>query len=316
MKEIKTFKGNVEIIKENQKEWEHKLKDIEKIGGNLYIDSNAELKANNLKSIGGNLHIDSNMELKANNLKSVGGNLSIYSNAELKTNNLKSVGGNLSIYSNAELNNLKSVGGNLSIYSNAELKTNNLKSVGGNLYIDSNIELKANNLKSVGGYLYIDSNAELKLAKILWRYNSKNQWYLTEKCPEWLLQRKGKITYKIENVEFKKELFNKIRKDKLTAKEVFQLDNIEQRRIAYQKMDKSKVADLNMEVIHQSKDIFNNKMRIVKVSHEKISEGQKYLHCICPSTKREYYLGTNEDNTEKAKAKSFGLEEAEWIKEF
>src|SRR3990167_6694325 len=71
----KTFKGNVEITKDNVLEWEKKLKNVEAVMGNLYIYSNADLKA--LKSVGGYLYINSNVTL--NNLKSVGGNLYIYS---------------------------------------------------------------------------------------------------------------------------------------------------------------------------------------------------------------------------------------------
>jgi hypothetical protein len=85
---MKTYKGNVDITKDNASTWEKKLRGVENITGDLSIYSNAELKANSLKSVGGYLYINSNAELKA--LKSVGGYLSINSNAELKA--LKSVG--------------------------------------------------------------------------------------------------------------------------------------------------------------------------------------------------------------------------------
>ena len=99
-KKENVFNGNIEITKENQKEWNEKLKGVTAINGNLYIYSNCELKAEALTSVGGYLYIYSNCELKA--LTSVGGYLYIYSNCELKA--LTSVGGYLYIYSNVKGN--------------------------------------------------------------------------------------------------------------------------------------------------------------------------------------------------------------------
>ena len=81
---MKIYKGNVEVHSSNVKEWEQKLKDIGKISGNLYINSDAELKA--LKSVGGSLSIHSNAELKAEALKSVGGGLYIDKSAKVSEN--------------------------------------------------------------------------------------------------------------------------------------------------------------------------------------------------------------------------------------
>ena len=53
---MKTYNGNVEIIKENQAEWTEKLKGVERIGGDLSINANAELKAPRAKyNIGGGI---------------------------------------------------------------------------------------------------------------------------------------------------------------------------------------------------------------------------------------------------------------------
>ena len=81
---MKTYKGNVEITEANQKEWEEKLKDIEKISGYLWVDSNVRLDAGKLESVGGNLWVDSDARLDA--LKSVGGNLNINKTAEVSEN--------------------------------------------------------------------------------------------------------------------------------------------------------------------------------------------------------------------------------------
>lgn len=44
----------------------------------------------------------------------------------------------------------------------------------------------------------------------------------------------------------------------------------------------------------------------------------KYLNCFCPSTKREYFIGTKYDTCLEAKSQSFGLsaDDIEWVKEW
>ena len=95
-KKENVFNGNIEITKENQKEWNEKLKGVTAINGNLYIYSNCELKAEALTSVGGNLYIYSNCELKA--LTSVGGYLYIYSNVKGNIKCLKKI--NYKIFDN------------------------------------------------------------------------------------------------------------------------------------------------------------------------------------------------------------------------
>ena len=62
-------------------------------------------------------------------------------------------------------------------------------------------------------------------------------------------------------------------------------------------------------------DGYGNPMKIISFEIPKIGT-IKYLNCFCPSTKREYYLGTAEDTCMKAKAKSFGKEEIKFDKEW
>ncbi len=280
----KIYQGNVKIEKNNAKEWEAKLKNYVGIRGDLYIYSNVEL--NNLKSVGGDLSIYSNVEL--NNLKSVGGDLSIYSNVELKADNLKSVGGYLYISSNVELNNLKSVGGYLYIYSNVEL----------------------NNLKSVGGYLSISSNVNRKLIKKLYENNQNNQWYLSDKSPEWILTQKiKKAEYKISGIVFEKEWFDKIRKDQLSPEEVFAIDNVEHRRIAYEYMDKAKMQQLkDFKVLDEKKDGCGKTMRTVSFTVQNMKTPLTFYHCIDASTNREYWLQMDGyKKCDEAKAGLWGL---------
>ena len=270
---------------------------------NIY-QGNVEINSGNVKE----------WQEKLKGYSGINGYLSIYSNVEL--NNLKSVGGYLHIYSNAELkaDNLKSVGGDLYINSNAEL--NNLKSVGGDLYINSNTEL--NNLKSVGGYLYIYSNINRKLIKRLFKYNSNHQWYLSNNSPEWILSQEiKKAEYKINGFKLEKEWFDKIRKDQLSADEVFAIDNIEHRRLAYEFMDKTKMSKLkDFKVLDEQIDEKGNKMRIVSFNVQNMSEDLIFYNCFCPSTKREYYLGTNQKTCKEAKLSSFGLKEGNFINEW
>jgi len=183
------------------------------------------------------------------------------------------------------------------------------------LSIYSNVSLP--NLKSVGGDLYIYSKLNIATERKLWKNNHKNRWHLSNNSSEWLLSREGNIVYQIENINFPKELFDKIRKDMLTAEEVFLIENIEQRRIAYQKMNKIKMKSLpNYQVLDAAVDNYKNKMEIVSFNISGYNSPFKYLHCVCPSTGREYFLETQQDKCLLAKAKSFGLEEiqfdAEW----
>jgi len=293
---MKVYKGDLKITKYNQKEY----KDLEKVTGYLYINSEVKLDAPLLKSVGSDLHINSKAKLDAPLLKSVGGYLYINSEAKLDAPLLKSVGGYLHINSEAKLD--------------APL----LKSVGSDLHINSEAKLDAPLLKSVGGYLYINSELNPKLEKRLYGLYKKKQWYLSNTASKWLLSQKfKKAKFVINNVQFDKKLFDKVRKDKLSAKQVFVLDNIEQRRVAYELMDKTKMEKLkNYKVLDEAVDENENKMRIVSFSVDGYSEPFKYYHCICPSTGREYFVETQRETCQKAKTMSFGKQVLKFNKEY
>jgi hypothetical protein len=287
------YNGNVKITKDNSAEWEEKLKGIQHITGYLSIYSSASLKADALKSVGGYLYI--------------------YSSASLPA--LKSVGGYLSINSSASLPALKSVGGDLSIYSSASLPA--LKSVGGYLYIYSSASLKADALKSVGGYLSIYSKISEKLEQQLWKNNQKNKWSVCDLCSDWLLSQDKDFIYYINNVTFDKKLFTAIRLGQLSAQQVFAITNMEQRRVAYEKMDKVKMAELpDLKVLDESLDKYGLNQRIISFNIDGFNKPFLFYHCICPSTAREYYLETKQNNCAAAKSKSFGLENIEFTEEW
>ena len=189
-----------------------------------------------------------------------------------------------------------------------EQKLKKIKHITGGLSIYPNATLQADALESVGGDLYINSKLEAKFEKRLWKNNRNNQWYLTDQCSEFLLSCKGKIKYSISNIFFEKDLFDKIRQDKLSAEEVFAIENIEQRRVAYEKMDKTKMKALsNFKIIDQCLDKYNNPVQLLSFSVKGYDLPFKFLYCVCPSTKREYFLETQKDNCVEAKMASFGL---------
>jgi len=243
-------------------------------------------------------------EKKLKGIVKITGDLSIHGTASLPQ--LKSVGSYLSIYGTASLPQLESVGGDLSIYGNASLPQ--LESVGGYLYIHSTASLPQ--LESVGGYLSIDSKIDCELEKRLWKHNAKNQWNISHHCSDWLIQKKkSNFKYWINNVEFEYELFNQVRKDKLTAEQVFAIENAEQRRIAYEMMDKAKMKQLkDYKVLDEVKDDgYGYPMQIVSFSVEDFDEPFYFLQCRCPSTGREYLVETRQKTCAEAKQKSFGL---------
>jgi hypothetical protein len=130
--------------------------------------------------------------------------------------------------------------------------------------------------------------------------------------------RDGTKIYKLNGVEFTKEWWTKIVNDKMSPETIFAIDNAEHRRIAYEFMDKKKMKKLkNYEVLDEvSDDGYGYKMKVISFKVKNVDEPLKYLNCFCPSTGREYFLGTNEKECWKAKNKLFGLEEVEYIKEW
>ena len=233
---------------------------------------------------------------------------------EKKLAGVRHITGYLSINAQASLPALKSVGGDLSINAQASLPA--LKSVGGYLYINAQASLPA--LKSVGGYLSINAHIDDKLERRLWQHNQKNKWLMTDACSDWLLSRKGKITYRINNMEFPRKMFNDIRFGSLTAEQVFALENMEQRRVAYERLDKIKMRDLtNLTVLlDEIVDSYGHPMRLVSFNVTGFAEAFRYLNCFCPSTGREYYLETRQTTCAAAKSASFGktklVFDAEW----
>lgn len=114
----------------------------------------------------------------------------------------------------------------------------------------------------------------------------------------------GYQNYFLKGISFKKELFEKIRDNTITTKEILSLENVEQKRIIIETIGwakilqetKCKTIDKNGEyelLECDLKDDENNKARFIKT--------------ICPSTKREYVLRVDPkiDNVLEAVAWTF-----------
>ena len=143
--------------------------------------------------------------------------------------------------------------------------------------------------------------------------------YMDDRCSEALLSMQHKrIIYRISAVQFNRDLFDKVRHDDLSAQEVFSITNMEQRRIAYERMDKIKMKDMpGFKTLHEVADDGRGyPMKVVSFTVEGYNEPFKFLNCFCPSTGREYFLETKQDTCEVAKAKSFGFDRLTFDEEY
>ena len=125
--------------------------------------------------------------------------------------------------------------------------------------------------------------------------------------------------YFLGGVRFDKEWHDKIVNDKLNPETIFAIDNLEHRRIAYEYMDKTKMKSLkDYKILDETIDSYKNPMKIISFTVKGVEKPLKYLNCFCPTTKREYFLGTDENTCNSAKSKSFGFneDEIEFISEF
>ena len=115
------------------------------------------------------------------------------------------------------------------------------------------------------------------------------------------------------------EWINKILGDTLTAEEVFAIDNIEHRRVAFERMDKIKMKALkDFKVVDEQIDSKGNQMRVLSFTIQNMKTPLKFYNCICPSSKREYFIGTDKDTCLEAKAScwGFGPGEIKYINEW
>ena len=302
----KIYKGDVEIRISNQKEWEKKLKGVTKITGNIYVSQGVSLTIPSMALTqtgyidvreGASLTIPS-MALTQTGYIDVreGASLTIPSMALTQTGNI-----------------YVSQGVSLTIPSMALTQT-------GNIYVREGVSLTIPSMAlTQTGNIYVRSNKCEELVKYLLDNFKLNKWYINENTPQEIIDAGLKnAIYILNDVRLKREWFIKIKYDKLSVEEVFAIDNIEHRRIAYQFMDKMKMKNLpDYKVLDEiENDGYGFPMRIVSFTIQNMKEALLFYNCHCPSTGREYFIGTNFKTCESAKLGSFGLNEGEFVKEW
>ncbi len=148
------------------------------------------------------------------------------------------------------------------------------------------------------------------------KIDERNRFHSTEvPAIRW---KDGKEFYYIHNINFDKELWSKVVSGKMPVEDIFAIENTEQRRAAYEIMDKTRMKELkDYKVLDKAKDDCSNPMKIISFKVKQFDEPLKYLNCFCPRTKREYFIETRKDKCWDAKNRSFGFEEEiSWIKEY
>src|SRR3990167_9344013 len=193
------------------------------------------------------------------------------------------------------------VGGTFSCHSNQLTSLEGApQEVGGTFYCGSNQLTSLNGApQKVGESFYCDNN---KLTSIPQSFSKIKNLYVFPNL-NW------------NNVEW----INKILGDTLTAEEVFAIDNIEHRRVAFERMDKIKMKALkDFKVVDEQIDSKGNQMRVLSFTIQNMKTPLKFYNCICPSSKREYFIGTDKDTCLEAKAScwGFGPGEKKYINEW
>ena len=147
------------------------------------------------------------------------------------------------------------------------------------------------------------------------RIDEQNRFHSTkEPAIRW---KGGAEQYYLRGVRFDQDWWQKIVNDELDPETIFAIDNLEHRRIAYEYMDKTKMKQLkDFKVLDEQVDEKGNQMKIVSFTVKGVDESLKYYNCFCPSTGREYFVGTDKDKCIEAKAASFGLSDVGWVNEW
>ncbi len=143
--------------------------------------------------------------------------------------------------------------------------------------------------------------------------------YLDDKSSDYLLSlQHKKIICQLNDVNFDRKLFDSVRFGQLSAADVFSISNMEQRRVAYERLDKIKIKELDgLTVVDRIEDDgCGYPMQIISFTLPRVNQPFLYLNCFCPSSGREYYLETQETDCWTAKAASFGLSDVEWVAEY
>ena len=112
-------------------------------------------------------------------------------------------------------------------------------------------------------------------------------------------------------MKFSKRLFDKVRRGQLSAAQTLAIKNTEQRRVAFARLDKAKMKELKGKTLDLQIAAYGNEMQVVEFTATTLKTPLKYFVCVCPSTGRQYYIGTKEETCDAAKAACWGLNELE-----
>lgn len=172
--------------------------------------------------------------------------------------------------------------------------------------------------KKAGAGYWLEAESVLHLVPCpLIEINDRNQFHSdTGPAIRW---KDGKSFYYLQGVEFEKELWGKVIKNKLSARQVFALKNMEQRRVAYSMMDKAKMKALkDYKVLDEGIDHKGKPHKIISFNVAGFDKPFIYYQCVDSTTDREYFVETDKDKCWEAKAALFGLKanEIQWNKEW
>ena len=204
--------------------------------------------------------------------------------------------------------------GDLYCYNNQLTSLPEKLNVSGDLYCSNNQLTSLPEKLKVGGSLGCSHNQLTSLPEKKVSGNLDCSHNQLTSVPNYI--KNIKYCYIFQNLNWNDPVWiNKILKDELTPDEVFAIDNIEHRRIAYQYMDKTKMKQLkDYKVLDENTDMNGNKERIVSFTVQNMKESLKFLNVICP-TGREYFLGTDKDKCSEAQKALLGLDsDVEFIK--
>ncbi|MDZ4228270.1 MAG: hypothetical protein U1E54_03415 [Candidatus Levybacteria bacterium] len=183
---------------------------------------------------------------------------------------------------------------------------------------DKNLIDKIEKLKdalSDCSYGFITDKIAIVLTKPKVEVNA--QWRLDSDKGMALKWKDGTGQYFLSGVEFEEKLWKQVTSGNMTAQEVFAIGNNEQRRIAYERMDKVKMKELkDFKVLDEKTDNLGKPMKIISFTVKGFEKPFIYLNVVDASTDREYFVQTEKEKCIEAKNASFGLENIIWEKEY
>ena len=281
---------------------------LESVGGSLHVSSNTDFPS--LKSLWGYLCACSNCKLNFPLLPVVGGDLylnkksdatipllssverSMYVYSDNSFPLLKNVNGDVSIgtYCNASFPELETINGFLSISPHCEINLHSLKTI--KKYFSTYSDCNIPNIESIGEEIFVYGSNQF-LEKQIYDVYPQGKWCITEKSSEYIIKQSPiAAQYSINNIDLSEDLFLRIKNNKITANEVFAIENTCVRNIAYKYMDKNKIKLLDYEELdkEQTNDY---SMRILSFTVPNINNPLIFFEYRCLSKNYEYFGETD-----------------------